>query len=108
METRGFEPLTYTLRARDAVPTPSVLFTKRVLVSAGAIREQQNKKLGFVNQVCGGDKGIRTPDLYVANVSRYQLCYAPVFTLLMHYTTTIRRLQAFASKKFAVDKARCN
>ena len=52
--------------------------------------------------------GIRTPDLYVANVSRYQLCYAPVFTLLMHYTTTIRRLQAFASKKFAVDKARCN
>ena len=26
----------------------------------------------------GGDKGIRTPDLYVANVSRYQLCYIPV------------------------------
>ena len=25
----------------------------------------------------GGDKGIRTPDLYVANVSRYQLCYIP-------------------------------
>ena len=22
--------------------------------------------------------GIRTPDLYVANVSRYQLCYIPV------------------------------
>ena len=28
--------------------------------------------------VFGGDKGIRTPDLYVANVSRYQLCYIPV------------------------------
>ena len=26
----------------------------------------------------GGDKGIRTPDLYVANVSRYQLCYIPI------------------------------
>ena len=26
----------------------------------------------------GGDMGIRTPDLYVANVSRYQLCYIPV------------------------------
>ena len=25
----------------------------------------------------GGDKGTRTPDLYVANVSRYQLCYIP-------------------------------
>ena len=25
--------------------------------------------------------GIRTPDLYVANVSRYQLCYAPVFSI---------------------------
>ena len=28
-------------------------------------------------QYFGGDKGIRTPDLYVANVSRYQLCYIP-------------------------------
>ncbi len=25
--------------------------------------------------------GIRTPDLYVANVSRYQLCYIPVWAL---------------------------
>lgn len=24
-----------------------------------------------------GDRGTRTPDLYVANVSRYQLCYIP-------------------------------
>ena len=29
----------------------------------------------------GGDKGVRTPDLYVANVSRYQLCYIPVCAL---------------------------
>ncbi len=35
-----------------------------------------NKVCVYVS--CGGDKGIRTPDLYVANVSRYQLCYIPV------------------------------
>ena len=33
--------------------------------------------------LCGGDKGIRTPDLYVANVSRYQLCYIPAFQILL-------------------------
>ena len=27
----------------------------------------------------GGAKGIRTPDLYNANVARYQLCYSPLF-----------------------------
>ena len=26
-----------------------------------------------------GAKGIRTPDLYNANVARYQLCYSPLF-----------------------------
>ena len=26
----------------------------------------------------GGDKGIRTPDLYVANVSLYHLSYIPI------------------------------
>ena len=27
----------------------------------------------------GGAKGIRTPDLYNANVARYQLCYSPKY-----------------------------
>ena len=27
--------------------------------------------------------GIRTPDLYVANVSRYQLCYSPNIKLVV-------------------------
>ena len=30
-------------------------------------------------RVGGGAKGIRTPDLYNANVARYQLCYSPLF-----------------------------
>ena len=28
----------------------------------------------------GGAKGIRTPDLYNANVARYQLCYSPKYS----------------------------
>ena len=45
-------------------------------------------KKGTANAVpFGGDKGIRTPDLYVANVSRYQLCYIPEFIINFNSVT---------------------
>ena len=33
----------------------------------------------------GGDEGIRTPDLCVANASLYQLSHAPKAVLIIHY-----------------------
>ncbi len=38
------------------------------------------KKKKFGLYWFGGAKGIRTPDLYNANVARYQLCYSPKYS----------------------------
>ena len=62
-----------SLLARDA----------RFLYSALFSREKRHRQCGAF----GGDKGIRTPDLYVANVSRYQLCYIPEFIINFNSVT---------------------
>ena len=62
--------------------------TLRAVASNGANRrssrdpiiiKSESKQSGSSAFAFGGDKGIRTPDLYVANVSRYQLCYIPKY-----------------------------
>ncbi len=63
VEIRGFESLTYALRARSVTTNLSVfaVFANRVLASV-AMREQCKKKLGTLAKLfIGGDKGIRPP-----------------------------------------------
>ena len=52
---------------------------------------------GFVLFAYGGDKGIRTPDLYDANVSLYQLSHIPITVqcIIMHYLFEIKRFFGF-------------
>lgn len=66
------------------------------LGSVGKLHRANHKASSFLyphekrHRQCGafgGDKGIRTPDLYVANVSRYQLCYIPEFIINFNSVT---------------------
>ena len=41
---------------------------------------QNNRPKTVLSDDFGGAKGIRTPDLYNANVARYQLCYSPKYS----------------------------
>ena len=45
-------------------------------------REKKKTNSVFVSEfvffICGGDKGIRTPDLCIANASLYQLSHIPM------------------------------
>ena len=46
--------------------------------------------------LCGGDKGIRTPDLCIANASLYQLSHIPIWTELVKCSVFFTFLTKFA------------
>ncbi len=48
----------------------------------------ENQLPKFAILICGG-KGIRTPDLLIANETLYQLSYTPVYLLKMQFETAI-------------------
>ena len=60
--------------------------TTRVSQGCEAPRSKE-KSTCFASAFCGGDEGIRTPDLCVANASLYQLSHAPTAIALYHPVT---------------------
>ena len=68
-----------TLAVRLTLPTTKrvVDFHHQAIAHGG--RTKKPSKAFQPSRVGDGAKGIRTPDLYNANVARYQLCYSPLF-----------------------------
>ena len=85
MEHMGFEPTTSTMqmwRAPNCANAPDRRFICGKNGSNGARTHDLSRvrRTLIPAELCfqGGDRGTRTPDLYVANVSLSQLSYIPV------------------------------
>ncbi len=63
-------------------------------ISNPMVNRAKNTPIESVFFCCGGPKGIRTPDLRIANASRYQLCYGPMqcHIILHHFFDIFKRL----------------
>ena len=69
---------THTQKLARSIMTFSRIYLQDLHTLSKDKKALKNPYRSHPARVFGGAKGIRTPDLYNANVARYHLCYSPV------------------------------